>query len=1158
MRIKPITFIYLGLCSLFTIACTDRLFDDNGSEAGKPIALSGNIIQNNATRASDYGFVTGDRMGIYIVDYENDAPGTLAASGNRASNVLYTFDSDKYEWTAPLEIYWRDNRTPVDVYGYYPGINAIGEPSAYRFEVSWQQNVLPQEGEISNYEASDLLWGKAEKVHPTTYRIAINYHHQLAGVCVTLKKGDGMTDIEWEKVNKTVSVDNTIRTCDFNLQTAALTLVGNADRNIQMLPQSSNRYRAVVIPQAVAAGKTLVSITIDGNTYSHTLTEPMKYVGGKMHNFTLTVNKSAATGEYTIAFTDDGITDWMNDETSHSFAQNQYVIIDCPEQGKLKESIAAAGYDYKEMQNMKVKGVLTTEDFYFMRDEMSNLKHLNLNDVKVKHVYLSGDYYDNVFYETFCDDAIPNNAFCGNKSIRSLVLPNSIKKIGGGAFRDMLLMYSTFEVPEGVTYIGARAFSYNDYNGVELVLPYSLDSICALAFENNSYSCEFKMTDNLKYIGQMAFSCGNWEKPSRMHGVFHLSSRLKEINYEIFGYFGNEGSFTGDIVIPQGITSIGANAFCGVAFQNKLNLKLPQGLKTIGTAAFRRLNFASLTFNDDLEEIQGGGWEGGGFYEASIPFQITLPSQLRTIGKTSFFNCGIEGELIIPENCLDMGTGAFANNNLTKVTLPLMLERIPNGLFAGNSLITVNIPKYVTYIGRGAFACEKLQTVVCLAETPPEVQDGDPFGEYSEYPIDVVGVYKDKCILEVPEKSVELYRNTPVWNTFKNITPHRELACNIPNITCMEKGITREGIVRSEGAWEIVECPSWVKVVPSSSENKKTAIKITVNVNSGETRENRIVFRLKDHDYTTYTNVKQVTADVKENQTITLQTATAGSKAIPLFLVGEGYDADDIASGQYLNDMKEQMEHFFSIEPLKSYRNYFTVSTAIACSPESGTDGLRKFVCYNWWEKESDLVLDYARKYGVGVNGNEGNATILVLRNSNKTGDNKTDIYENDNRGLAISWMAKSNEQYPFNQQGFILHELAGTAFGKLGPEHVNHFTFLKACQCPGCNMRNVYERNRGLGWWQNVSNSNKLVDLPWYHLIFDEKYAQIVDAYEGALNHSRGAYRSENVSVMGNQYIPYFNTISREILVRRIMEASGGKFDFNTFKQNDKIEIPQ
>ena len=237
---------------------------------------------------------------------------------------------------------------------------------------------------------------------------------------------------------------------------------------------------------------------------------------------------------------------------------------------------------------------------------------------------------------------------------------------------------------------------------------------------------------------------------------------------------------------------------------------------------------------------------------------------------------------------------------------------------------------------------------------------------------------------------------------------------------------------------------------------------------------------------------------------------------------------------------------------MKSYREYFTVSAAIACSPESGIDGLSKF------QGSNELVLQYAQQYGIGIQGNEGNSTILVLRNSINTGFNGTALYDSDYRGLAISWVAKSNDVYPFDQKGFILRELVGTAFGKLGPEQVNHFTFMKACGCPGCNVTEQFEHYRSLGWWQNVSISGKLSELPWYHLIFDEKYAKYVDAYEGAMNHSRGAYRSENASVMGNQFIPYFNAISREILVKRIMEASGGTFDFNTWKQNDKIEIPE
>ena len=44
----------------------------------------------------------------------------------------------------------------------------------------------------------------------------------------------------------------------------------------------------------------------------------------------------------------------------------------------------------------------------------------------------------------------------------------------------------------------------------------------------------------------------------------------------------------------------------------------------------------------------------------------------------------------------------------------------------------------------------------------------------------------------------------------------------------------------------------------------------------------------------------------------------------------------------------------------------------------------------------------------------------------------------------------------------------------------------------------------------------------------------------------------------MGNTFYPYFNTISREILVRRIMERAGLSFSMEDFLAKDKIELPE
>ena len=1116
-------------------SCVDQWDKDVPLGQGEEFVLNGKISQQNESRANDNGFVDGDRMGVYIVDYENGKAGALSATENRASNVLYTFTASEYSWRAATTLYWKDKTTPVDLYGYYPGVNYISNPSAYEFEVSEMQNVLPQEGEISNYEASDFLWGKVTKVSPTTETITITYKHRMAGVLVQLKAGGNISATEWEKLNKVVQVDNTKRTAFIDMATGVPVPAGDVDKSITMLLQKDGSYRAVVIPQKVSAGKKLLSITLDGITYTHSLPSEMHYQMGKMHTFTITVDKKETSGDYSFAVSYDGITDWVNDEISHAFSSTAYVAIHCPEMRTLKQCITAAGYDYKEMQNLKVTGEITEDDIHFINDDMKSLKHLNMRDVTLKHIRYYDGWWDhgNHDHDLYMDNFLPNGAFEGNKNLRSMVLPSSLKRVGAKAFSGCQLMYSTLEIPEGVTFIGDGAFGYNDYNGMTLVLPNSLDSIEGSVITRCNWECELNLSDNIKYIGSSNYS---YTGSPRFKGTFHVPSKLKEIPDGAFSGLGSDGSFVGDIEIPQGITEIGEAAF-GMAFKNRINLTLPQGVKRIKHIAFYGLKFASLKFNDDLERI-----EMRAFNYSSMPFQIELPKNLSYVGPQALADCGIEGELVIPESCLSIGNGAFGHNEITKLTLPSKLQEIGEGTFEDVGPITeLIIPKFVDWIGNRAFASNPyLQTVVCLNPEPP-ILAGNPFD----------GLYMDKVVLQVPEQSVELYRNTSGWSQFKNITAYRELAFNVPDIVAMDKGTTRTGILRAEGAWEVAECPSWITVSPATGIYKKEELTISVQAQAvgSATREGRIVLRLKDKDYTTYTSVRQVGGDVAEDQTFVLQEASAGApRAVPLFIVGEGYNADDIVSGKFLKEANEQMEHFFSIEPLKTYRNYFTVSAALAVSPESGIYGLTKF------EEDNDKVLEYARKYGVGIANNEGNSTILVLRNSPRM-DKGSELYPD---GLSITWLGISTDVYPFHQQGFILHELAGVAFGKLAKEHVNHFTFLKSCGCPGCNVSHLYNEYRPRGWWQNVSISAKMSDLPWYHYIFDEKYAKYVDVYEGAMNHSRGAYRSEPQSVMGNTYIPYFNTISREILVRRIMERAGVTFSMEDFLAKDKIELPE
>ena len=77
---------------------------------------------------------------------------------------------------------------------------------------------------------------------------------------------------------------------------------------------------------------------------------------------------------------------------------------------------------------------------------------------------------------------------------------------------------------------------------------------------------------------------------------------------------------------------------------------------------------------------------------------------------------------------------------------------------------------------------------------------------------------------------------------------------------------------------------------------------------------------------------------------------------------------------------------------------------------------------------------------------------------------------------------------------------------------------------------------------------------MPWSHLIYDEKYSDFVDIFEGGYMHNRGVFRSEQNSCMNND-IPYYSTISRESIVRRIKAYAGEEYSFEDFKANDKVE---
>ena len=93
IKIKHSLLYMVAVVAYVLTGCSDDLFNgDYSQHDSNRIQLSGDIDQLAVTRVNDNGFCNGDVMGVYIVDYEGNNPGTLKVSGNRGDNVRHTFD----------------------------------------------------------------------------------------------------------------------------------------------------------------------------------------------------------------------------------------------------------------------------------------------------------------------------------------------------------------------------------------------------------------------------------------------------------------------------------------------------------------------------------------------------------------------------------------------------------------------------------------------------------------------------------------------------------------------------------------------------------------------------------------------------------------------------------------------------------------------------------------------------------------------------------------------------------------------------------------------------------------------------------------------------------------------------------------------------------
>ena len=348
--------------------------------------------------------------------------------------------------------------------------------------------------------------------------------------------------------------------------------------------------------------------------------------------------------------------------------------------------------------------------------------------------------------------AIGEYAFEDMSGITSITIPDSVTSIGDSAFwgcsgladedgfvivRDVLYSYhgedDEVTIPDSVTSISPNAFNCWDLTGV--TIPATVTSIGSWAFEA-CYGLAFvTFFGNAPILGDGVFygvpeTCvvtvqpgtTGWgvEIPGTWQGmtIQYAPDDSEDFTIED-GVLVSYNGAGGDVIIPDGVTSIGNSAFeyCG----GLTSVTIPGSVTSIGKYAFSQC--------DDLIDatILGGVTSIGewAFLLCTNMTSVTIPDSVTSIGDGAFYGCpgladadgfvvirnvlyyycGGGGEITIPDGVTCIGAGAFYGcTGLTSVTIPNSVTNIGDQAFSGcTGLTNIIIPDSVTCIGKESF-----------------------------------------------------------------------------------------------------------------------------------------------------------------------------------------------------------------------------------------------------------------------------------------------------------------------------------------------------------------------------------------------------------------------------------------------------------------------
>ena len=281
-------------------------------------------------------------------------------------------------------------------------------------------------------------------------------------------------------------------------------------------------------------------------------------------------------------------------------------------------------------------------------------------------------------------------------------------------------------------------------------------------------------------------------------------------------------------------------------------------------------------------------------------------------------------------------------------------------------------------------------------------------------------------------------------------------------------------------------------------------------------------------------------------------------KPVVLVFTGDGYLKQDCnVGGLFEQNAAEGIEALFSIEPYKTYRDYFSVYIVFAHSLESGATqidkGIYKMTAFSsafedtgtGMSTNTDKAFDYARKVPDMTEYGINNTCVFMMVNQDRYAG--TCWMWPNGRSVAICPVSRRSGSSAY--ANIVLHEGGGHGFGRLADEYTNSNT-----RIPDSEVTS-YRASQERGMYLNVDFISNPQQVLWSSFLGLAGYNR-VGIYEGGALYRYGVWRSEETNCMINN-IKYYSVACREQIVKRILTISGEGYALEKFLETDYVKSP-